>query len=105
MRKKYPAFVVAPQVPAGQYWSTLNIEENPSSFTVPMRDTPTPAMRLTIELLEQLQQRYSINKNRLYVTGISMGGFGTFDLIERHPNMFAAAYLSVVAEMRGVPFC
>lgn len=92
MREKYPAFVVAPQVPEGSFWSTdLGAIQDTTSFSVPMLEEPTKPMRLTIELLEQLQERFSINENRLYVTGISMGGFGTFDLIERHPNMFAAA--------------
>lgn len=91
MRKKYPAFVVAPQVPEGEYWSTLESVRDTTSFSVPMLEKPAEPMRLTIELLKQLQKRFSIDSNRLYVTGISMGGFGTFDLIERHPNMFAAA--------------
>lgn len=91
MRKKYPAFVVVPQVPEGQTWSTLNLENRTNSFSVPMREEPTEPMRLSMELLEQLQQDYSIDENRLYVTGISMGGFGTFDLVERHSNKFAAA--------------
>ena len=91
MRKKYPAFVVAPQVPEEEYWSTLESVRDTTSFSVPMLEEPTEPMRLTIELLEQLQEQFSIDENRLYVTGISMGGFGTFDLIERHPNMFAAA--------------
>lgn len=91
MRKKYPAFVVAPQVPEGKYWSTLGLSRDTTSFSVPMRNEPTVPMRLTIELLAQLQKQFSINEDRLYITGISMGGFGTFDLIERHSNMFAAA--------------
>lgn len=91
MREKYPAFIVAPQVPEGEYWSTLESVRDTTSFSVPMLEKPAEPMRLTIELLEQLQEQFSIDENRLYVTGISMGGFGTFDLIERHPNMFAAA--------------
>lgn len=91
MRKKYPAFVVAPQVPKGEFWSTLESVQDTSSFSVPMLEEPAEPMRLTLELLEKLKEQFSINENRLYVTGISMGGFGTFDLIERHPNMFAAA--------------
>lgn len=92
MREKYPAFVVAPQVPEGEYWSTtLESIRDTTSLSVIMQEEPAEPMRLTMELLEQLQERFSIDSNRLYVTGISMGGFGTFDLIERHPNMFAAA--------------
>lgn len=91
MREKYPAFVVAPQVPEGDYWSSLSSIRDTTSFTVAMLETPREPMRLTIELLAELQENYAIDSNRLYVTGISMGGFGTFDLIERHPDKFAAA--------------
>ena len=48
-------------------------------------------MRLVIELLKQARNEYTIDSRRIYVTGLSMGGFGTFDLIERHPELFAAA--------------
>lgn len=90
-RKKYPAFVVAPQVPEDDFWSTLDLNRDTTSFITPMRETPTEPMRLTIELVEQLRKEYAVDSSRLYVTGLSMGGFGTFDLIERFPGKFAAA--------------
>ncbi|MCW9706520.1 prolyl oligopeptidase family serine peptidase [Fodinibius salsisoli] len=90
-REEYPAFVVAPQVPKDSSWASLSGIRDTTTFTAPMGDTPTQPMQLTIELLEKIQEQYAINSNRLYVTGISMGGFGTFDLIERFPRKFAAA--------------
>lgn len=90
-REKYPAFVVAPQVPEDDFWSTLDLNRDTTSFITPMRETPTEPMRLTIELVEQLRKEYAVDSSRLYVTGLSMGGFGTFDLIERFPGKFAAA--------------
>lgn len=91
-RKKYPSFVVAPQVPKGETWAGLPNDNTPSaSYTMPLREKPTRPMKLTIGLLDSLEQNYSIDVSRLYVTGISMGGFGTFDLIQRMPNKFAAA--------------
>ncbi|MEL7834484.1 prolyl oligopeptidase family serine peptidase [Fodinibius sp. Rm-B-1B1-1] len=91
MREKYPAFIVAPQMPEGAVWSQLITSRDTTSYTASMGQTPTKPMRLTIELLKQLQEEYPVDSNRLYVTGISMGGFGTFDLIQRFPNKFAAA--------------
>src|SRR5207244_7702516 len=38
-----------------------------------------------------LQKEFSIDPKRLYITGLSMGGYGTWDLISRHPELFAAA--------------
>ena len=90
-RERYPAFVVAPQMQEEQVWSQLITSRDTTAFTASMGEKPTKPMRLTIELLEQLQDKYSVDANRLYVTGISMGGFGTFDLIQRFPNKFAAA--------------
>ncbi len=90
-REQYPAFVIAPQMQKGEVWSKLITTRDTTSFTASMGKNPTPPMRLTIELLEQLEENYSIDSSRLYVTGISMGGFGTFDIIQRYPNKFAAA--------------
>lgn len=91
MRKKYPAFVVAPQVPENQSWAPLDAVRDTTTFSVPMPEEPTEPMRLTLDLLKKLQERYAVNSSRLYVTGISMGGFGTFDIIQRFPDKFAAA--------------
>jgi len=49
-------------------------------------------MQSTIELIGALQKEFAaIDPKRLYVTGLSMGGFGTWDLISRLPKKFAAA--------------
>lgn len=41
-------------------------------------------------LLEEIEKTYSIDKNRIYVTGLSMGGYGTWDFAMRYPDRFAA---------------
>jgi predicted peptidase len=91
LREKYPAFVVAPQVPEEETWAGLPSPEDTTDHMLPLSSEPTQTMKLTLELLEFLQQHYAIDAKRLYVTGLSMGGFGTFDIIQRHPNKFAAA--------------
>ena len=48
-------------------------------------------MRLSLELITSLQKELSIDEDRIYVTGLSMGGFGVWDAIQRHPKRFAAA--------------
>ncbi|MBR5454091.1 MAG: prolyl oligopeptidase family serine peptidase [Clostridia bacterium] len=48
-------------------------------------------MVAVVELLDYLIETYSINTSRQYVTGISMGGYGTWDIIARFPDRFAAA--------------
>jgi hypothetical protein len=46
---------------------------------------------MALELVNQLSTQYSVDKNRLYITGLSLGGFGTWDAIMRYPDLFAAA--------------
>jgi predicted peptidase len=46
-------------------------------------------MELTV-LLDNIVARYKVDEDRIYVTGLSMGGFGTWSLASRTPNRFAA---------------
>lgn len=48
-------------------------------------------MALTIGLLQKLQATLPVDTARIYITGLSMGGFGTWDIVQRMPNTFAAA--------------
>lgn len=44
------------------------------------------------QLIDSLQKQYTgIDSHRLYITGVSQGGYGTWDMIERWPHYFAAA--------------
>jgi predicted esterase len=52
---------------------------------------PSAAMRLVLDALAATQKAYHIDPARIYVTGLSMGGYGTWDIIARKPNLFAAA--------------
>lgn len=82
---EHPAIVIAPQCPLNQSWS---------NFTRPdmkLQSTPSKPMQLVIELIKQLETKMPIDTNRIYITGLSMGGYGTFDAIERYTNLFAAA--------------
>jgi len=49
-------------------------------------------MRLLISLIDSLAQLDYIDKSRIYVGGLSMGGMGTFELLWRRPELFAAAF-------------
>ena len=48
-------------------------------------------MKLAVEILDLVTDEFNIDSNRVYVTGQSMGGYGTWDLILRYPKRFAAA--------------
>jgi predicted peptidase len=86
-RKKYPCYVVAPQCPSDKRWLEID-------WTLPTHDMPeepSETMALVIELMEKVIDEYPINERRIYLTGLSMGGYGTWDLISRLPDKFAAA--------------
>jgi len=79
VQKKYPAFVIAPQCPENEMWATVELAK------------PTRQLRIVEELLAGIQKEFNINSQQLYVTGQSLGGFGTWALISEHPETFAAA--------------
>ena len=85
----YPAFIMVPQCPANQSWSDFNNNENAREMKLPL--SPSKPMELVIELIYQIIKNQSVDTNRIYITGLSMGGFGTIDAIERYPHLFAAA--------------
>jgi predicted esterase len=75
----YPCFVVAPQCPLNRNWVY--------SFRGPIGSE----LATVVDLIDSLLTVFPVDSNRLYVTGLSMGGFGTWDLIQRFPDKFAAA--------------
>jgi len=86
---KHPAIVIAPQCPANQGWS--NFSGGRKSTDMTLLPSPSKPMELLIELIHKLAKELPVDTNRIYITGLSMGGFGTFDAIERYPLLFAAA--------------
>ncbi len=85
----HPAIVIAPQCPEKMSWS--NFSRGKSSSDMRLQPEPSKPMQLVIELIRQIIRTMPVDSNRIYITGLSMGGFGTFDAIERYPNLFAAA--------------
>ncbi|OHD67481.1 MAG: hypothetical protein A2W19_03140 [Spirochaetes bacterium RBG_16_49_21] len=85
--KRYPCFIAAPQCPPDMKWADADWKAE-RHF---MAESPTPALALSIELIGELQKKYPIDKNRLYIVGYSMGGFGAWETIVRWPELFAAA--------------
>lgn len=64
----FPFIVVSPQCPDGQMWSD----------------------DLLLALLDEVETKYAVDKHRVYLTGLSMGGFGAWSLGLSHPERFAA---------------
>ncbi len=85
----HPAFVIAPQCPEKISWS--NFSRTKMTADTRLQPTATRPMEMVIALIHQLEKTLPIDTNRIYITGLSMGGYGTYDAIERYPNLFAAA--------------
>jgi len=66
--KEFPFVLVSPQCPADHWWQ-------PQELTA---------------LLDEIVEKQKIDKDRIYVTGLSMGGFGTWSLAAYSPKRFAA---------------
>lgn len=85
----HPAIVIAPQCPERQGWANLTTDKDSKRMT--LNAEPSTPMRLLIGLVRELETKMPVDTNRIYITGLSMGGYGTFDALERYPGVFAAA--------------
>lgn len=70
---QHPCLLVAPQCPPGKRWTDDDIR-------VAVRD-----------LVHRLAHDHPVDRSRIYITGLSMGGFGTWQAIARDPDLYAAA--------------
>ncbi|HYG02214.1 MAG TPA: prolyl oligopeptidase family serine peptidase [Chryseosolibacter sp.] len=86
-RGKYPCYLVAPQCPKGKWWADFT----GNSENATLSKNPSDPMKMVITLIEKIIVEYPIDESRIYITGLSMGGYGTWDLIARYPQKFAAA--------------
>lgn len=69
-QKDFPFIVVSPQCPEGDWWDEK--------------------LDVLTHLLDDIVARYDVDTNRIYLTGLSMGGYGTWALASKYPDRFAA---------------
>ena len=82
VQRDYPSFVLAPQ--AKTTWvRSWALVERPANRREPLE--------LVLDLVESLKEQHNIDPRRIYITGVSMGGFGVWSAITRHPTLFAGA--------------
>ncbi|HEV3252466.1 MAG TPA: dienelactone hydrolase family protein [Puia sp.] len=94
-RNKFPAIVVFPQCPKESFWVTLsrtNAKDSLGGFRFATDQPPTTPLLLVMELMKSMVDHGEANPNQMYVGGLSMGGFGTFEILWRLPHFFAAAF-------------
>lgn len=86
-RAYYPAIVIVPQAPEDSFWGNPDWRNDGAGLTEEQAGPLELAHKLVLKTIED----YPVDENRLYITGLSMGGFGTWDMITRYPDLFAAA--------------
>jgi predicted peptidase len=87
VREQFPCYMLVPQCPSDLKW--VDTDWHLDKHLMP--DTLSFPLRLVVALLNKTIREYPIDTTRIYLTGISMGGFGVWDLLQRFPNKFAAA--------------
>ena len=82
---KFPCYILIPQCPENDVWVSFPGFPNSLATT----KDPTTAAANVLALIHQLADTRNIDASRIYLTGFSMGGEGTFDLLTREPALFA----------------
>lgn len=94
VRNEFPSIVIFPQCPEEDYWS--NAEVDRSSYPIRLKfngeASPTTAMTLVIAMMDSVTQLEYVDKSKIYVGGLSMGGMGTYEILARRPEMFSGAF-------------
>ncbi len=86
---RYKAFLLTPQCPSNDQW--VNWPWSRGSYTDIEEPEEGHSMYSALAILDQVIATYPVAIDQIYVTGLSMGGFGTWDSLRRRPGKFAAA--------------
>jgi len=82
--------IVAPQCPVNNQWVDTPWANGAYSIdAVPESNE----LKAVVELLDALQEEFNVDADRIYASGLSLGGFGAWDLMMRHNDYFAAGVL------------
>ena len=92
-RKNFPAIVVLPQCPEESFWAVTKIDRTTQPFKIEFDYTAEPNWPLAAAnaLVKKLSNEEGVDKSKIYITGLSMGGMGTFESVYRYPDLYAAA--------------
>ena len=94
-RNNYPTIVVFPQCPEKSSWANVKRNYdmlNGKKFDFFKEISENKQLIMVEKLLDFIEKKYSIDPTRRYVGGLSIGGMGTFELVARNPDYFAAAF-------------
>jgi predicted peptidase len=86
LRERHPCFLLAPQCREDERWVDISWADKKSTPQGP----PTTDMLAVIAALNAVITAEPVDPGRIYLTGLSMGGYGSWDLAARQPERFAA---------------
>lgn len=81
---KQPIFLIAPQCPKGGWWA--DPKKRPTNAS-----DPSTLLDNVLNLMEETIKENAVDPKRIYITGLSMGGIGTWSALAKDPDLFAAA--------------
>lgn len=85
-RRRFPCHLLAVQCPPDEVWADFTNERTGDWLAEP----PSRALRAVNVAIERILAEPGVDAGRVYLTGLSMGGFGAFELATRDPERFAA---------------
>jgi len=92
-RKKFPAIVIFPQCPEESFWAVMKTDQTkqPPARTFDYSVEPNWPLAAANELVKKISNEEGVDKKQIFISGLSMGGMGTFESVYRYPDMYAAA--------------
>tara|TARA_B100001564_G_scaffold63525_1_gene49812 strand:+ start:3069 stop:3830 length:762 start_codon:yes stop_codon:yes gene_type:complete len=88
--KNFNSYVIFPQCKKNSRWSNHQIDPWISSNSYDQK-LLSDHSEMLVQLIYSLIDDYNIDSKRIYIMGLSMGGYGTFDLTSKRPEIFAGA--------------
>jgi len=86
----HESFIIAPQVPLEKLW--VDTPWNVGNYLVDEREE-TPYLAGAVEIVRETLKNYPTDSSKVFVMGISMGGYGSWDALARHPELFCGGFI------------
>ena len=86
----HEAFIIAPQVPREKLWVATPWEVG--NYRVDDLEE-TPYLAMGVDIVRKTMEKYPIDEKKVFVMGISMGGYGSWDTLARHSDLFVGGFI------------
>lgn len=97
--ERFPAIIIAPQCPSEKRWVETDWDLKSGEGTFP--DEPSDSMKLVFQLVDAIRSQQRIDSTRLYVTGLSMGGYGSWYAASSYRGTDGGSFAAMLAVCGG----